>query len=293
MTNADNSTVAAPAANLAPWHTFAADYRTALASYEARITDDDKDGATHDQHKALYASLLAYPVATPHQLAEKAELILLDCWDDGAALGVIAADALIIAHSDRSRRAAWDTALSAYEAADAVLEAVTAAESGNGADTSDEWAGAYRVRSDALEALLSTHAPDGAAMGVKAQLVLRQEYEGFNDESTEDAATVSQWLASSSWSEHGFAAIYRDGVALSGGPRAIAEAAPDTFDAEAWLDEVEASTGSALLPSDEWGNVAFSGGDSGGADAAISGLRLAQQEAVRVFASNRSKGAVQ
>ncbi len=291
MTITKYSTSTAPAANPAPWHSFAADYRASLASYEARIKGDDDDGAPHEQHEPLYRALLAYPVTTPHQLAEKAELLIADCWDDGAALGVIAADTLIVAHADQSRRAPWDAALAAYEAADAALDAVTAAEEHNGEESTEEWGAAYGARADALTALLDTRAPDGVAMGIKARLVLRQEHEGFIDENADDPATVSQWLASNSWDEHGFAAIYQDGLALAGGASAIIDATADAFDPESWLEQVEARTGSALLPSGQWGNMAFSGGDKGAANTALSALRLAQQEDVRVHASKRSAGA--
>jgi hypothetical protein len=188
MTTTDHNTVAAPTATLAPWHVFAADYRQGGASYEARITDDDKDGATHDQHKVLYEALLSYPVTTPHQLAEKAELILLDCWDDGRALGILAADALIVAHGVDGRR--WRAVVATYEAARAAYD-----PTGPSAATEEETEALWRVYQAAWSALIAEPAPDAAASAYKIAAYIDLAHAELIDDSASNPATLARMLA--------------------------------------------------------------------------------------------------
>lgn len=99
MTNTAHSTDSAQAAILAPWPVFAAEYRAALNVYldASNGTDDDVAEDANDKHGPRYLALIAYPVQTVEQLAEKAELIALDCWDESAAFKVVTADAKRIA----------------------------------------------------------------------------------------------------------------------------------------------------------------------------------------------------
>ncbi|RYG88762.1 MAG: hypothetical protein EON59_03375 [Alphaproteobacteria bacterium] len=75
-----------------PWAEFADHYRAAVTAVEATQNDEQLEAAV-EWHRPTYAMLLRYPVRTPSELAEKAELIALDCPDDGKAFAAIAADA--------------------------------------------------------------------------------------------------------------------------------------------------------------------------------------------------------
>lgn len=164
MTTDHHNTVATPAATLAPWHEFAATYRASLAAYEASINDDDEDDGRHDAQKLQWEALLAYPVTTPHQLAEKAELILADSWDAGAALGALAADALMVAHAPDGL--AWRRAVAAYEAARDAYSPDGLAE-GTGSNTEEEIVALWEGYLDAWRDMIDCPAPDAAALAYK------------------------------------------------------------------------------------------------------------------------------
>lgn len=159
MTTTDHNTVSASTPTL-PWPAFASAYRVSLAAYEASIKDDDEDGAKHDAHKALYRMLLAYPVTTADQLAEKAELVGADCWDEGEALKVIAADALIVAHGRDVL--AWRAAVATYEAARETYDPL-----GSSMGPDGEEQARWLSYSEAWRALIDCPAPDAAALAYK------------------------------------------------------------------------------------------------------------------------------
>lgn len=85
-----------------PWPVFAAQYRRTVTRLKADFsatTHDDMLDTLNERHRPLYNDLLAYPVANAVELAEKIELLSLDCWDEGPAFKVIAADAARVAGS--------------------------------------------------------------------------------------------------------------------------------------------------------------------------------------------------
>lgn len=160
MTAQQHTTPADSAATLLPWHEFAAAYRISLAAYEASIKDDDEDDGRHDAQKLEWEALLAYPVTTPHQLAEKAELLMADSWDDGAALGALAADALIVAHGPDHRE--WAAVVAALEAARDAYDPL-----GPSVGTEEEIEAKWGSYIEAWHALIACPAPGAAALAYK------------------------------------------------------------------------------------------------------------------------------
>jgi len=86
-----------------PWSEVAAIYREALAAYMATLngcTDDTPDDVMEEAERVIrpiYNGMLRWPVWSVEQLAEKAELIALDCRDEGVSLKALTADAARIA----------------------------------------------------------------------------------------------------------------------------------------------------------------------------------------------------
>lgn len=83
-----------------PWTAFATDYRRAVAQLRAGLGAAEGDNAVsllNDRHHPLYNALLAYPVKSAEELAEKIELVAIDCWDEDSAFKAVAADAVRIA----------------------------------------------------------------------------------------------------------------------------------------------------------------------------------------------------
>lgn len=181
---------------------------------------------------------------------------------------------------------AWSGAVAAYELADAAVRVIAAQEAADDTDRPDEWDAASSARDAALAALLNTRAPDAAAMVLKAKLVLQRDHVFYADESADDAATVSMWLADAD--ARGFTVLYQDALALAGERGPIVDAQPEPFDPRAWLDEVETRTGSVIERTDAFGNVAFTGGDTDAANKALTGLRLAHQDAVQTVGGHRA-----
>ncbi|WP_421730780.1 hypothetical protein [Brevundimonas sp.] len=82
-----------------PWPVFAADYRQALATLQDMPGDTDAFDSAASRHTTLYYALLAYPVSTVEDLAEKGDLIALDCQDGTQAMRALNADARRIAEA--------------------------------------------------------------------------------------------------------------------------------------------------------------------------------------------------
>jgi hypothetical protein len=187
MTTTDHNTVPDPAATLLPWHEFAATYRALHATYVASIKDDDEDNARHDAQKLEWEALLAYPVTTAHQLAEKAELILADSWDEGAALGSLAADALMVAHGPGGR--VWRKAVAAYEAQRDAYDPL-----GPTVGTEVEEQARWRSYSEAWQALITTPAPDAAALAYKVAAYVDLAHSEVIGDSSSNPDTLCRML---------------------------------------------------------------------------------------------------
>lgn len=252
--------------------------------------------------------LLSIPTANPAQIAEKVSafawlhnhtgqpfsdretrLRIADTGTD-AAKGLLAIylDLIGLDAAKAEARAVWDSALAAYEAAKAKVDAITAAETGNGKDMSEEWNAADSVASDALEALLLTRAPDGVAMGVKARLVIEKAHLFYVGDEADDPEFISGMLADA-WDESALASLYQDGLALARVTGPLVEAKPDTFDGAEWLEAVEAETGSRMVRSDGHSpRVHFEGGDVDAANARLAALRRAHANEVERMAYNRA-----
>lgn len=140
-------------------------------------------------------------------------------------------------------RAAWDAAVQAVETAWAEVEAINARERATDEDCSDEWNEAWGRHSDALEALLTTRAPDAAAMGLKARLTIEKHMCEDVDDDPDNPDTLSRLMGDGSWSEHAMAALYQDALALAGVSSPAALAQPERFDGVAWYQEAEATFG--------------------------------------------------
>ncbi len=180
MTDTAPSTITSHAATPAPWPVFAADYRQRVHAYESDMTATGDDGeaqdALHDAHQPHYDALIAYPVQTVGDLAEKGELIALDCWDHGAAFAALTADAQrIAANPDRT---AWAGAVAAYELAAAAAHAPNA---------SDEDADA---EGSAWIDLFGTTAPTAQAILYKLETVIEAGYCGTVGDSLHNPDTV-------------------------------------------------------------------------------------------------------
>lgn len=76
------------------WTEFAAAYREAYPVFTAteQHPDDEISEAAYDAFAPLYHILLAYPVRTVCQLAEKTALLNMECWDKAAAFDAVSAD---------------------------------------------------------------------------------------------------------------------------------------------------------------------------------------------------------
>lgn len=123
-------------------------------------------------------------------------------------------------------RAAWDKALSDYEGAKAVCDAIAAIEKA-GHDQGDAWDKAADIAWPLLEALLATPAPDAIAMGMKARHVIDQAHTTEPGDSPDNPDTIAR-LLSGDWSERALAALYMDGLRLAGSdsPALTAKAIP-------------------------------------------------------------------
>lgn len=253
--------------------------------------------------------LLSIPAHTPAQIAQKvaaygwltnatprledpATQHRIAAGNDDAAKGLLAIylDLTGLSVAKASERAAWEAAVSSYGTALAKRDVLT--------DASDDEDDAYNAASDEawalLEALLATPAPDGAAMGMKARLVIEQAHTDWQGDSPDNPLTIARLLAGD-WSETALASLYIDGLRLSGSDSPIVNTKPDNFNAEAWLSEVEEATGARLSKSDQWHNVTFTpardGADVVEATARLAGLYQDHQGAVETFAANRDRGA--
>lgn len=161
MTAVDVITTQAVAANAGRWPEFAAAFRQAQAAFASleESADDVAAEAAHDAFAPLYAELLAYPVHTHVQLAEKAALINLDCWNKAAAFDALSAD---LARLSASRvRTAWIAAVEAYKASGAAFYATR--------DDGDQPGGAllWEAHKAAWRDLVDTAAPDPEATAYK------------------------------------------------------------------------------------------------------------------------------
>lgn len=174
--------------------------------------------------------------------------------DDDAAKGLLAIYLDLTGHNtaEAAKRAAWDSALAAYKAAQAKADALLARP----CDTDDLYDAASDEAWDLLEALLALPAPDGIAMGEKARAIIAQAHSDYWGDDPDNPATIARLLAGD-WSEQALASLYIDGLRLSGSDSPIVNVTPDAFDPAAWLAEVEAATGARLSKSDCWGNTAF------------------------------------
>lgn len=253
--------------------------------------------------------LLSIPSANPAQIAEKVSAFAwlhnhasqpfsdrdtrLRIADTGteAAKGLLAIylDLIGLDEAKAEARAAWDSALAAYQAAKAKANAIEAEEDGNGEDMSEEWNAASDAAGEALTALLLTRAPDGVAMGVKARFVIERAHIFYRGDTVSDPEFISGMLADA-WDETALASLYQDGLALSGVTSPLVEAKPDTFDGEEWLEAVEAETGSRMVRSDGHSpRVHFEGGDVDTANARLETLRLPHRDEVEREAYNRAR----
>lgn len=132
-------------------------------------------------------------------------------------------------------RAAWDKALSDFASAKAKQEAIAAREAETGKDLPAEWNEAREHQRAALEILLTTRAPDSNAMAAKARFIIEEEHCFYTGETPDCPDHVSRLLAGS-WDETFAAAIYQDGLALSGASGGVVDAKPAAFDPAQWLD---------------------------------------------------------
>lgn len=280
------------------------------AASEAFAAARAKDGTARTEvQSAAIADLIAeradrligIPTTVRSQIAEKVNAFL---WLHGCTSGDLSDPAtqerIAASHNEPAKcllaiyldltaardRSAWESAVAAYTAAQAEEDAVTEAE--KDVDHTDAWNAANRAKFAALDALLMTRAPDAAAMGEKARLAIINLHASWRGDDIADPAFMSRLLAGEP--EEMFAAcIYQDGVALAGGSGAIVSAGPDSFDAGAWLAEIEGRTGSTLTPSDPYGNAAFVGGDAATAEAERDALHPSHEFDVTRQACDRAR----
>ncbi len=249
------------------------------------------DAAAEAEYAAAEA-LIETPAATPAQIAEKVAALMEvhNTGGTGQDLGMksIRRDLIALDAAQTEARAAWEAALAAYEAARAKADALL----GGPDDTDDLYDAATDEAWSLLETLLATPAPDGAAMGVKARVIIAQAHSDWQGDSPDNPLTIARLLAGD-WSEQALASLYIDGLRLSGSDSPIIAVQPDGFDAAAWLATVEAETGARLSKSDPWNNVAFvatrDGADAAGAEARLAALYKDHADTVEIFAANRDR----
>jgi hypothetical protein len=254
----------------------------------ARTGDDLATEAAADLVAELSDRLISTPISDPAKIAEK---VAAFAWLHNTASGLdnpaqqrwiaenggdsvkglLAIYLDLTAGQPRIDRESWSRAVAAYDAAKAKLATVTEAEQDSGEDVSPEWEAANAALYQALDAVLATRAPDASAMGLKARIVVEHHCIEWDGDSATDPAYVSRLLAGEP-NERFIAAIYQDGLALSGDTGPLFTAQPAPFDPDAWLAEVEARTGSKLTPTDPFGNAAFLSGDAATANAALKAL---------------------
>ncbi|MDY7525862.1 hypothetical protein [Sphingomonas sp. 10B4] len=176
-----NHTLNAPAASAkaSGWNVVVSAYRNAASERNAAAPSDWKDAAQEsaweilvDRASKALSAVTAYPVTTLAQLAEKCELVKAEYPDamhlDGDDCAAIIADVQRIATDQHAARlanggAAWDSALAAYEAAQAAVDAIPITED-EGA-----WNAADTMRADAAFTLATTPVPDRAALLLKSE----------------------------------------------------------------------------------------------------------------------------
>ncbi|HYC98499.1 hypothetical protein [Brevundimonas sp.] len=282
-------------------------FRAAVA-LDGTATSEAENDATADLIAERADRLIGVPASDPAQIAEKVNAFL---WLHGCtsgnlsdpatqrriatsqnepAKGLLALylDLTALADARAVARAGWDSALAAYEAAQAMEDAVTEAE--KEIDHTDVWSAANAAKHRALEALLMTRAPDAQAMGEKARLAIINLHASWRGDEITDPAFISRLLAGEA-EEVFVASIYQDGLALAGCADATVVAEPDPFDAEEWLADVETRTGSMLTPSDSYGNAEFEGGDATTAAAERNALHPSHEFGVTQHACARAKSA--
>lgn len=134
------------------------------------------DAAAEAEYVAAEA-LIETPAATPAQIAHKVaafrEVHHSGGTDQDRALRAIHSDLLDL--DGIERRADWNAALTAFEAAKAKRDEIGAGED----DTSPAWEAACDEAWSLLGTLLATPAPDGPAMGEKARRNPRPDREGL------------------------------------------------------------------------------------------------------------------
>lgn len=75
------------------WAAFKAEYLAALAIYNRKTIDEDsRDRDLHDEHRILYDKLLAFPVESVAEAADKLSTIMVDCWDEADAITALQGD---------------------------------------------------------------------------------------------------------------------------------------------------------------------------------------------------------
>ena len=275
---------------------------------EAKEADARLENSAEDMNSPAFAALVAtrnsaeaalraYAPTTVAEAATKLEALrALENFDEDAQSNIeaLGRDLAVLALARRSDaiatvdRAPWDAAVSRYQAALVERDRLTALEEGNGEDTSEEWNEADNALGEALEALLNTRAPDAAAMGYKARLVIERNCLFYSEDSPDSPAFISHLLAEG-WDEHGPPALYQDGPALAGIGGPVVDATPDRFDRAEWLERTEAETGSRLVRSDGYSPcVHFEGGDTARAGRRLAQLPAWHRYAVESGASHRA-----
>jgi hypothetical protein len=170
---------------------------------------------------------------------------------------------------DTTVATAWEKAASDYEALLAAMPA---------GDTSDEELDTWSNDLDAaVKALLATRAPRPSAIAFKARAALFATCR-YGDEKADDPRTIAMLLDCDPL-EALAASVFQDGLAFAGERPDLTAVRPNSFDARAWLADVEAKTGARLVFHRGPGAMfAFRGGWAKRAEAEMAKLTSRERE---------------
>lgn len=158
----------------------------------------------------------------------------------------------------------WEASFADFVAASEKSDALADMDEDDPAYDVAEDEAAFRARSDALERLLNTRAPNIAALALKAETAITEHFgDARGDRRADNPAFLSHLMSEEGWPGHIIAAMYQDALALSGYRGPLLDAREESFDGVAALRKIEEETGERLSwrdnGPDQRAGVQFSG----------------------------------
>ena len=225
MTAADIIMKHAAAAIAGRWPEFAVAYGLAQAVFaEAEQSqDDDVTEAAHAAFAPLYFILLDYPARSHAELAEKAALLNIDCWDKAAAFDALSSDLSQLSVSPD--RTAWTSAVETLETARTAFDAEVPA----GLDANEIGQSRWDAYFTAWSHLIDLPAPDAEATAYKIRAYISLAHEEALGDSADNVETLQRlWGETAADSVFGILRLLRDACLQAGIDHPVTTMAADT-----------------------------------------------------------------